>query len=992
MGITKQAKNITIYAKTSYTVKAKELEEIADKVNYEAQKDNLVLSSNKLVALKGDEGGVKRDTYSPEELVIEESEFLLESKFALEQLFAFAEKDSKAMFCSWMAAIFGEEVPLKAYEKLYQDASNKKESINPKITVALDIKGYGATYYTGENEKFKNHVIVSEGFINNALKNNDDQKKLLIALVEEFGHHLDYLLRNEYSSKGGDAINDEGASFTARMNRNYKKYYIDPLKVKEQHYATATIEGEEKKLVWDFNDLHVKLKEFVDNRVDKDDHYYADYEFFGAGIGDDMHGLGHQHIENVGLGKIARYKDRQDGTNKERSQIYFGNWLRDYSQFIDPMIIRPAANALNMLNDDYKLKRNTAKGNEDLINDLFSIMKVNQTTASTIKNYSLPYLKYKTTKVVFFGAIPTSAELAWEVTAMSPVKLSREAVTTLVELIAVKEFGDKKIKQDEAENKPADYFKYLKTFRAQYAPISTKLLGVYKPQEHIDNPAALHPTLICEQNKKEGKPCPPAQFNNTLDNDFVKDPVDAQWEHDKATGTKKYIRGYICEKDAKGNPTKAFESAFDCFINFINKSDPETVQGLMNFGAALHILEDYFAHSNFTEIAIMKTYDPEVFPWTNMASDFVTGQLKKHKADSSKNSFAQHAEIDVTKVKFRTLENPDLWTPAVKNFMEEHKDKKPTTQQATQKKGLDGKMSYSFPALTQDFGKSNGKTHPSDYYKSLGNENTHDNKGFYYAAAACAIVQTGSFGKLDTIASIAPKLAQKIFSMEDDAEKSLKFGERTFNDALVYEMLKDISNAQSKDDREKNALYKGKDDNIYADAFANYLNLRDYIVLNDFLQKKLKDFINDTGILDYIKDYAEVIENTFYHYMSLQAIGLIDDYQTYSMNQLNLLEKGNWKVHKYGPSHTQLAKDSAMHPLHPLAVKLAEEAVYKVGKLFVGNDYKNQIKRLAEQVLFQHPMYTSWMDEQVIDWCKHNKTRVLLARQPSIILLGIRHG
>lgn len=339
MGITKQAKNITIYAKTEYNVRAKELEEIADKVNYEAQKDNLVLISNKRVDLKGEEGGVKRDTYTPEELVIEESEFLLESKFAFEQLLDFAKKDSKAMFCFWMAEIFGADIPLKAYEKLYKDISDGKETINTKIIVALDVPGYGAAYYTGKNENFKNHIIISEGFITNALKDNKYQKLLLIALVEEFGHHLDYLLRNEYSTKGGDAKNDEGALYSGRMNRRYKQYFIDPFKVKEQHYATATIEGEEKKLVWNFADLHEKLKEFIDNRVEKDDNYFAGYEFFGAGLGDDLHGLGHQAIENNALGKIDKYKNNSKGQNIQRSQIYFGNWLRDFSQFVDPMVV-----------------------------------------------------------------------------------------------------------------------------------------------------------------------------------------------------------------------------------------------------------------------------------------------------------------------------------------------------------------------------------------------------------------------------------------------------------------------------------------------------------------------------------------------------------------------------------------------------------------------------------------------------------------------------
>jgi hypothetical protein len=75
-----------------------------------------------------------------------------------------------------------------------------------------------------------------------------------------------------------------------------------------------------------------------------------------------------------------------------------------------------------------------------------------------------------------------------------------------------------------------------------------------------------------------------------------------------------------------------------------------------------------------------------------------------------------------------------------------------------------------------------------------------------------------------------------------------------------------------------------------------------------------------------------------------------------------------------------------------LAVELAQEAVFKVGELFTKTDCQDKIIKLATETLFQHPMYTSWMDEQVIDWCKKNRPRVLLSRQPSIILLGIRHG
>ena len=119
MGIIKQAKNINISVTDHYKVNAGSITDISEKINIEAKKENLGISSMKKVYYKGDEG-IKLNDYSPPELIIEESEIKLESRFALEQLFAFAKKDSKAMFCFWMTDIFGGDIPLSAYEKLYR--------------------------------------------------------------------------------------------------------------------------------------------------------------------------------------------------------------------------------------------------------------------------------------------------------------------------------------------------------------------------------------------------------------------------------------------------------------------------------------------------------------------------------------------------------------------------------------------------------------------------------------------------------------------------------------------------------------------------------------------------------------------------------------------------------------------------------------------------------------------------------------------------------
>lgn len=944
MGIIKQAKNMKVVAGQNYQVSAGKLSEVANKVNIESQKENLQLFSSKKIDLQGNDG-VKYAKYSPPELIIEESEYKLESRFAMEQLFEFAKKDSKAMFCFWMADIFGGDIPLEAYEQLYKDASDKKESILPEITVARSLPGKGAVYNADTRSKFHKNIIISEGFINEALEKNDTQKLLMIALVEEFGHHLDYLLRFEYSAVKGDAPGDEGAKYTSRLNRRYQRYLINPFANKEQEYAKATIKGEEKKLVWDFSDLNQQLTQYVDNRTEKDDNFYAGYEFFGAGLGDGLHGWGHQKIEEDALGKIPAFAGDK---NTKRLQVYFGNWMRDFSQFVDPMVIRPMANALDMMSEEYKATHVNQQETNSLMDDIKSLMDINRVTLYD-EDYKKTYGKNKLVKKTY--QLPTSfelnllnfeAQIKWEATSFSPVKLSREGVTTLVELIAVKEFGELSSMEGTGK-KPPNYMKYLDDFRAKFTKVTPEKLGVYRPEEHIDNPAALHRTLICKENEKKGKACPEPDLNYKLDPDFVKDPLEKQWDNSDAFGTKNYIRG---------NDSDPFPSAYSCFIKFIDKSNLGTVEGRMNFGAALHILEDYYAHSNFCELAVMKVADPKVFPWDNLPDSCKSEHVHEHRADIQSNRHAQDSVVkNRNKIKFRTLNNPALHTAAVANYLKHYPNKT-----------------------------------PAHYYYDLGHKDYWENKGLYYSHAECAPVLTGSFGPLDTIASIAPKINSKYFSIKIEEQKSLKEGERTFNDALIYELLKDVTKAQGSDTKEGNANYKGSDDNIYSETFLQYLNFRDFIISTG-LQKVFDLF----GILDFVTNYIKVIQNTFYHFLSLSAINLIDDYQTYLENELTAIEQGNWKVNAYGPSHTQLAKDNGLQPLHGLAVDLAKKSVERVGRLFVAGDMAG-IKNLASTELFVHPMYADWMDEYVIAWSKQHPYKLKLAHEASVVLWGIKHG
>lgn len=95
------------------------------------------------------------------------------------------------------------------------------------------------------------------------------------------------------------------------------------------------------------------------------------------------------------------------------------------------------------------------------------------------------------------------------------------------------------------------------------------------------------------------------------------------------------------------------------------------------------------------------------------------------------------------------------------------------------------------PESVKNYIKNHKTNDLSAYYRQNGEQydpNKHyRNRGLYYSHAGCTIVQTGSFGMLDSIASITPKLNNKIFSIQIEEQEEMKPGERTFNDA--YQLL-----------------------------------------------------------------------------------------------------------------------------------------------------------------------------------------------------------
>lgn len=152
-----------------------------------------------------------------------------------------------------------------------------------------------------------------------------------------------------------------------------------------------------------------------------------------------------------------------------------------------------------------------------------------------------------------------------------PRKISGKKLTQLVDVLAEEEFAvlpsDKKIFN-----------------------VTEEILGVYRPIEHIDNP----------KNNSVGAPDP-----RTIDKDFQPRATDDYFSVDPIRSMKKYIS---YSADFMGTEINKAIAAGPCD------------DGYRHFGAALHVLEDYFAHSNFVELSLKKIGYAKVLAWTSEAS------------------------------------------------------------------------------------------------------------------------------------------------------------------------------------------------------------------------------------------------------------------------------------------------------------------------------------------------------------------------------------
>ncbi|WDY57025.1 HET-C-related protein [Pseudomonas sp. PSKL.D1] len=393
-----------------------------------------------------------------------------------------------------LTPVFGSDLPARHYNRLHTDLCNG-ELLNPACY--LTAKGDALASYDNATRTIYLHPDV----ITRALEQPDAANELLTILLHEFGHHVDNMLRQPFATSlpsgeaqvAQDAALEEGARFAHLMGS----------------IAIANTETQPVARYFDssrdviFRVDGLQARDYIWQSQDHDAQHACTNngtrEGFSAGSGNEdypEHSWGHGSIEEDL--KLSGFNEQQ------RKAIYFGNWLRDYSQLIDPKLVR---------------------------------------APDAPKDF--------------------------------PAKLSREVLTQLVDLLALKAFPSLQSTPEE---------------RAHYT-VTPQMLGVYRPSEHIDNPYT---------------PSPSACDPRTIDEDFEAPvgPDDPLLQVDPDTSMKRYIFtsvDYMCERlrDAM--------------------AEGPTPRGLREFGAALHVLEDFFAHSNYAELSLRKLGHEQVLPWTGKA-------------------------------------------------------------------------------------------------------------------------------------------------------------------------------------------------------------------------------------------------------------------------------------------------------------------------------------------------------------------------------------
>lgn len=502
-------------------------------------KDEIENSGSKVIQI-GKEGGViygEPEKFIPPLMDVQESEYKLESTYAHDQLMSLAKELGEITFMLFMTQIFGYEIEADALSKLYRDLSDNKIKA-PEIIVSKGLVGRrgGPAGYSNKRKK----IIVNQKFVEEAAKDNDKRAELMAALVEEYGHHIDNLLRTELASNGipdTDVI-DEGAKFA------YSLFRFDIFHESQLNFAKAELPTFKGDLIIDFSTLHSKVTEYVGEDRQYDEDPTDDISNYGAGRNRKHNknaAFAHGDIEFEALANPqSRIYSEQDVR-----KIYYGNWLRDFSQVIVKITVRGTNAAI-------KAQKN-----------------------KVIKE-------------------------------LTPMQLSHDGWVQLIKILAIKEFTFDPLK--EGGKNPADDYATLEAkFNSEYGALNKDILGIYRPEEHIDNPYGLKDESDAKDDK--GNMISYTYEGTNSVKKLYSGDNHQSWKIDPAKNM-----SYFFWKDFPGDRPSSVTYMKQQLVLAVSKRGSS--QGLRHLGAALHVLEDYFSHTNFVEVSLRRL-GVDAYPWVS---------------------------------------------------------------------------------------------------------------------------------------------------------------------------------------------------------------------------------------------------------------------------------------------------------------------------------------------------------------------------------------
>lgn len=780
-----------------------------------------------------------------EEEPVESGEVTLESDFAWKQLIDLAVSDGKWMFKFRMADIFGKDVSQNAVDKLYDDCQNKSLS-NPEIQVCENrIYGLMAAY----NQK-TNKIYVSRRAVEEAIEDNEKRHKLMVALVEEFGHHVDWLLRCQYDKNANnDAEGDEGARFAYRGM--CRVLYLDFHELQSVPFANAQTPEGAFALEWDIAEAHNALEKYTKDRQYGTDDHVGGYEGFKVEDLSKQGGFGHENIQRDAIRKSGIDVLRKE-TNIQ--YLYRGNWLKDFAQLIAPFLFDP------------------------------SVFFEEEDTKEKLKNF-------------YNEMVPDRNEL-------------KKFLEDVVRLLAIQKFYAKErgiIQRKVYYEDPTKWRLVVDDKDRGLIPGFDERIGVSVPYDHCDNPKGLCTSEILKD----------MGFNGEI--------TSYEISINDEKGIKQYIRSNFREDETKSWGTKVIYNQLDEQLKEIDFTEPSH---LVRLGGALHTIQDFYAHSNYAEVSLVKVWFDKVVTWCAESDRFRDYSLKR---------------IDYF-----------------------HIDKGMIFDEEEVKKIISRK---------------------DDVLRAEGNKMRWKNGGdYFYKKALYTPVVTGTYDLEDMMATASLMLANTAFSLElPPPKKGMKPGVLYGNDLILLLLCryfdKTRNNTEIKTEEYLNKFFDLRD---------YWLEIKMYIdkKMPDWV-KAVAEWIED-NIIRNIEQALRLYENIIKHYVCVILATYIREYQLVLKQQLKDIKASINGMYPHGdnPSHTMLAKDEASHPVNSLAGQMAIDSTVSVLKAL---NNKTLITSTLDNIIV-HPLLVHHFDAYTRQWAKDNPIKVLKCCVYSAQLETIRVG